>query len=63
MNFSGLGIVALICLIILVLVIEIVAVVLIAGAVASMLGFTGILWWAVAIVVFMIINGLLGLVL
>jgi len=50
----------LICLGIIVLVVELVAVILVAGLVASWLGLTGILWWAVAIVVFLLINGILG---
>lgn len=60
MRFEGLSVFAIVCLIVVILVVELVAVMLIAGAVASVLGFSGILWWAVAIVVFLMINAILG---
>lgn len=56
------GIVGLILLILFVIAVEIVAVVLVAGFLATYFGFTGVMWWAVAIVLFMVINGLIGLV-
>ena len=57
---NGFGILAVVCLVILLLVVEIGAVMLVAGFVASYLGLTGVLWWAVALVVFLLINGVLG---
>jgi hypothetical protein len=60
MKLNELSVFAIVCLIIVILVVELVAVVLIAGAVASVLGFSGLLWWAVAIVVFLMINAILG---
>ena len=57
---NGFGILAVVCLVILLLVVEIGAVMLVAGFVASYLGWTGALWWAVALVVFLLINGVLG---
>lgn len=42
------------------LVIEIYVIILISSFLASWFGFTGILWWACAIMMFCIINGLIG---
>lgn len=54
------GIVIWIMMAIILIGIEVIAVILVAGAIASWLGVTGILWWAVAIVVFILINALIG---
>lgn len=56
----GLGVIGLILLIIFVIIIEIIAIILIAGAIASFFGFSGLLWWIVAIGLFLIINAILG---
>ena len=42
--------------------IRLVAVILVAGYIATGLGVTGVIWWAVAIVLFLLINGIIGLV-
>ena len=55
------GIVGIFLLILFVVAIEIVAVILVAGFLASWFGFTGVMWWAVAIVLFLVINGIIGL--
>ena len=54
------GVFAIICLIILALIVELAVVILVAGAVATTLGFTGVLWWLVVILVFLMINSVLG---
>ena len=53
------GIVSIILIMLFILFVEIVAVVIVAGAIASWLGVSGILWWAVAIVLFLLINGII----
>ena len=49
-------------LLMLAFVIEIYVIVLIAGFLATFFGFSGILWWACAVLMFCVINGLIGLV-
>lgn len=62
MDLEVYGMVGLILFIVLILVCEVVAVILVAGFIATYLGLSGIMWWAVAFVVFLLINGLIGLV-
>lgn len=62
MDLEVYGMIGLILFIILILVCEVVAVILVAGFIATYLGLSGIMWWAVAFVVFLLINGLIGLV-
>ena len=58
-DISDLGIIVTVVVLIL---IRLVAVILVAGYIATALGVTGIVWWAVAIVLFLLINGIIGLV-
>ena len=58
-DISDLGAIVIIVVLIL---IRIVAVILVAGYIATALGVTGVIWWAVAIVLFLLINGIIGLV-
>ena len=58
-DISDLGIIVTVVVLIL---IRIVAVILVAGYIATVLGVTGVIWWAVAIVLFLVINGIIGLV-
>lgn len=58
-DISDLGIIVTVVSLIL---IRIVAVILVAGYIATGLGVTGVMWWAVAIVLFLLINGIIGLV-
>lgn len=58
-DISDLGIIVTVVVLIL---IRIVAVILVAGYIATGLGVTGVMWWAVAIVLFLLINGIIGLV-
>lgn len=60
MELSDLGVFALLALIIVILVVEFAVVAIVAGFIASWFGVSGILWWAIAIVVFLLINGILG---
>lgn len=59
--FDGLSLYGLLILAIVLIVVELLAVIVIAGHVASYFGFTGLMWWAVAIVSFIVINGIIGL--
>lgn len=58
-DISDLGIIVTVVVLIL---IRLVAVILVAGYIATALGVTGVIWWAVAIVLFLVINGIIGLV-
>lgn len=58
-DISDLGIIVTVVGLIL---IRLVAVILVAGYIATALGVTGVIWWAVAIVLFLVINGIIGLV-
>lgn len=58
-DISDLGIIVTVVVLIL---IRLVAVILVAGYIATTLGVTGVIWWAVAIVLFLVINGIIGLV-
>ena len=58
-DISDLGIIVTVVVLIL---IRLVAVILVAGYIATALGVTGVIWWAVAIVLFLLINGIIGLV-
>lgn len=58
-DISDLGIIVTVVVLIL---IRLVAVILVAGYIATGLGVTGVIWWAVAIVLFLLINGIIGLV-
>ena len=58
-DISDLGIIITVVVLIL---IRLVAVILVAGYIATALGVTGVIWWAVAIVLFLLINGIIGLV-
>ena len=59
-DISDLGIIVTVVVLIL---IRLVAVILVAGYIATALGVTGVIWWAVAIVLFLLINGIIGLIL
>ena len=58
-DVSDLGIIVTVVVLIL---IRLVAVILVAGYIATGLGVTGVVWWAVVIVLFLLINGIIGLV-
>ena len=58
-DISDLGIIVTVVGLIL---IRLVAVILVAGYIATALGVTGVIWWAVAIVLFLVINGIIGLI-
>lgn len=58
-DISDLGIIVTVVVLIL---IRLVAVILVAGYITTCLGVTGVIWWAVAIVLFLVINGIIGLV-
>lgn len=59
-DLEAYGVVGFILLIISIIVIRIGVVIVVAGAIASYLGLTGILWWCSAIVIFLLINGLIS---
>ena len=62
MDTDLLGVATLITIIFIVICVEIIVVWTVASYLASMLGATGWIWWCIAIVTFLIINGLLGAV-
>lgn len=59
MDLTTYGILGYLLLIILIVFIRVFAVIIVAGAIASYLGLSGILWWAAAIVIFMVINAII----
>ena len=60
MNLEEYGLIGCILFIIAIIVIRIGVVIVVAGAIASYFGLTGILWWSSAIVIFLIINGVIS---
>lgn len=61
-DISDFGIIATVFVVFFLIIVEVVAVILVAGYIATCLGLTGVIWWAVAIVLFLVINGIIGLV-
>ena len=62
MDIRDFGIIATVFVVFFLIIVEVVAVILVAGYIATALGVTGVIWWAVAIVLFLVINGIIGLV-
>lgn len=60
MDLEAYGIVGYIVFIIAIICIRILAVFVVAGAIATYIGLTGILWWASAFVIFLVINALIS---
>lgn len=60
MDLTAYGVVGYIILIIAVVCIRILAVFIVAGAIATHFGLTGILWWASSIVMFLLINAVIS---
>ena len=60
MDLEAYGVIGYILFIIAIIVVRIGVVIVVAGAIASYLGLTGMLWWCSAIVIFLIINGLIS---
>ena len=59
-DLQAYGILGYIVLIISIVLIRIVAVILVAGALATYIGLTGLMWWAAAIVIFFVINAIIS---
>ncbi len=59
-DLQAYGILGYIVLIISIVLIRIVAVILVAGAIATYIGLTGLMWWAAAIVIFFVINAIIS---
>lgn len=59
-DLEAYGIIGVIFLIIAIICIRILAVSVVAGAIATFLGLTGILWWCTAIVIFLVINAIIS---
>lgn len=59
-DLEAYGVIGFILFIIAIIVVRIGVVIVVAGAIASYLGLTGILWWCSAIVIFLLINGLIS---
>jgi len=62
MDTDLLGVATLITIVFIVICIEIIVVWTVASYLATLLGASGFVWWCIAIVTFLIINGLLGAV-
>ena len=60
MDLEAYGVIGYILFIIAIIVVRIGVVIVVAGAIATYLGLTGILWWCSAIVIFLLINGLIS---
>ena len=60
LDLEAYGVIGYILFIIAIIVIRIGVVIVVAGAIASYLGLSGILWWCSAIVIFLLINGLIS---
>ena len=60
MDLEAYGAIGVILFIIAVIVIRIFVVIVVATAIATYLGLTGIVWWCTAIVIFLIINALIS---
>ena len=60
MDLEAYGVIGYILFIIAIIVVRIGVVIVVAGAIASYFGLTGILWWCSAIVIFLLINGLIS---
>lgn len=58
----GLGIASVLAILLVVFVVEILAVFIIVSWMATVMGLTGWSWWIVAIFLFIVINGVLGLI-
>lgn len=58
----GLGIASVLAIVLVVFVVEILAVFIIVSWMATVMGLTGWSWWIVAIFLFIVINGVLGLI-
>ena len=60
MSLFDYGIAIIIALILLIVVVEVLVVCVVAGYIATLLGATGLVWWCIAIVVFILINSVIG---
>lgn len=59
-DFEAYGILGYIIFIIAIVLIRIIAVLVVAGAIATYIGLTGLLWWCAAIVIFLLVNALIS---
>ena len=60
LDLESYGIIGYFMLIIGIILVRIIAVLIVAAAIATYIGLTGLLWWAAAIVIFLIINALIS---
>lgn len=60
MDLEAYGVLGYIIFIIAIICIRIIAVFVVAGAIATYIGITGILWWASVIVIFILINAIIS---
>ncbi|WP_458456505.1 hypothetical protein [Methanobrevibacter sp.] len=61
-DFELYWLIALLCIVIVfVFIVEVYVCIMMAGFLASWFGFTGLLWWVCALLMFVVINGLIGL--
>lgn len=60
MDLDSVGVIGLFCVLVVFVIVQLVAFVYVAGYIASLLGVSGFLWWCVAFVVFLLLNGVVG---
>jgi len=60
LDLEAYGIIGYFLLIIGIILVRIIAVIIVAGAIATYIGLTGLLWWAAVIVIFLIINAIIS---
>lgn len=60
MDIEEYGLISILLIIILIIIVEILLIWIVASVVASFFGVSGLTWWAVAIVTFLVINAILN---
>jgi len=60
LDLEAYGIIGYFLLIIGIILVRIIAVIIVAGAIATYVGLSGLLWWAAVIVIFLIINAIIS---
>lgn len=62
MDLDSFGVIGLFVVLVMFVIVELVAFAYVSGYIATLLGVTGVVWWSVAFVVFLLLNGVMGMV-
>lgn len=62
MDLDSFGVIGLFGVLVMFLIVQLVAFAYVSGYIATLLGVTGVVWWSVAFVVFLLLNGVMGMV-